>query len=1112
MNEPTRTELPKTGERFLPQFEGDIVAEHYHRYLFARRYVADRRVLDIACGEGYGSHLLAGVAQHVIGVDIAADAVAHATQHYARDNLEYRQGDCAAIPLPDASVDVVVSFETIEHHDRHAAMLSEIKRVLRPHGLLIISSPDKREYSDVPGYANPYHVKELYRDEFEALLARHFARHAVVGQRVVYASAIIDSAAPELTTYDANDPEGRSGLPHPLYLLALASDGELPAGSSSLYLHGVEKSDAALEREATIQAREMELEQRGAAVAERDASIAMLEQQLKARVHAHAILASHAHAPTWLFKQLLRRLKRRLAEWRAGPSARYRIAASGLFDPAWYLSHNPDVQSRRLDPLDHFLHRGGFEGRDPSPHFNTLDWLCQHPWLIEQHQHPLLHYLDHQPAKAAEGASDQSRAPAAEGALFEQLFQDATQVAPTYVPLDDASLPEPPQIRAIAFYLPQFHPIPENDRWWGKGFTEWTNVSKAVPQFIGHYQPRQPGELGFYDLRLPQVQERQVELARQHGLAAFCFHYYWFSGRKRLLEAPIDQYVANPNIDFPFCLCWANENWTRRWDGQENDVLIEQKHQPQDDLEFIEDVAPLLADPRYLRVDGKPLLIVYRVDILPDARKTAETWRRYCREQGIGELHLVAAQSFGIGDPRPYGFDAAVEFPPHDTHARRIEERLEFINPDHQGQVYDYCSLVETQLAKPPVDYLRYRTVFPSWDNEARKPGRGFIFAAATPGRYQQWLAGACREANALPEAQRLVFINAWNEWAEGAYLEPDRRYGYAYLAATRNVMQRYCASALPALPAPGFPVPPELHNLKARHATAVVLHLYYTELWDEVTGYLANLEDAFDLYVTLPPDVETPIRDTILAWKPDAHLIPLPNHGRDILPFLRVMNAIAPLGYQQVCKVHAKRSVHRGDGDRWRQAFFGQLLGSRRQVAAILDAFARHPELGMVGPHGHWLEYRLYWGDHRGGPEGIRRLLDTLGVSLALEEVRFFAGSMFWCRPQAVAPLLEQLALDDFEEEAGQTDGTLAHALERVFAAVCQGAGMRVTDTQAPAAAEEPLPVHPYPFAHSRVPLGHAPAEEGALDAPRHRFKGWLMQRAQQARRRAGALKRRLS
>ncbi|MFG6157358.1 glycoside hydrolase family 99-like domain-containing protein [Halomonas sp. 1390] len=1083
MNEHNRIELPETGERFLPKFEGDIVAEHYHRYLFARQHVEGKRVLDIACGEGYGSHLLAGAAQQVIGVDISEDAVAHATEHYRRDNLEYRQGDCAAIPLADASVDVVVSFETIEHHDQHETMLSEIKRVLVPGGLLVISSPDKREYSDRPGYANPYHVKELYRDEFEALLTHHFAHHELLGQKLLYASAIMEGDVRNLTTYGSGDGESKPGLPNPVYLLAMASDSPLPSGSSSLFLHDVEKSNAALNRDVIIEAREMELDQRGAAVADREASISehqatitTLERQLKERMRDHAVSNSYAHTPSWLLKQLLRRLKHWPAERRLASDERYRIAASGLFDAAWYLNQNPDVQSQQLDPLDHFLKRGGFEGRDPSPHFDTLEWLTRHPWLIEQHQHPLLHYLDHQSDHrgdigAVEGI-DPNRQGANEGALFEQLFQDASQVGSFYVPLDDDSLSETPQVRAIALYLPQFHPIAENDRWWGKGFTEWTNVSKAVPQFVGHYQPRQPGELGFYDLRLPQVQERQAELARQHGLAAFCFHYYWFSGRRRLLETPIDQYVANPNIDFPFCLCWANENWTRRWDGKESDILMEQRHEPQDDLEFIEDVAPMLEDPRYLRVDGKPLLIVYRVDILPDARKTADTWRRYCRERGIGELHLVVAQSFGIGDPRPYGFDAAMEFPPHDTHARRIERHLEFINPAHQGQVYDYQHLVDTQLAKPPVDYVRYRTVSPSWDNEARKPGRGHIFAGATPGRYQQWLAGACREAETLPADQKLVFVNAWNEWAEGAYLEPDRRYGYAYLAATREVMRRHGASARSALPAPGLPVPRELENLQAVQPTAVVLHLYYTELWDEMVGYLAHLDGEFDLYVTLPPDVGDAACEAIRAWKPDAHLVPLPNHGRDILPFLRVMNAIAPLGYQQVCKIHAKRSLHRGDGDRWRQEFFGQLLGSREQVAEVLDAFRKQPELGMVGPHGHWIEYRRYWGDPQ-GPERIRELLRSLGVCLSLEEVRFFAGSMFWCRPQAIAPLLEQLSLDDFEHEAGQTDGTLAHALERVMAAACQGAGLRVTDTGAPGASEEPRPVHPYPFAQPSPLLG---------------------------------------
>jgi len=346
------------------------------------------------------------------------------------------------------------------------------------------------------------------------------------------------------------------------------------------------------------------------------------------------------------------------------------------------------------------------------------------------------------------------------------------------------------RVRLIAFYLPQYHPIPENDRWWGKGFTEWTNVTKAAPNFAGHYQPRLPADLGFYDLRVPEVREEQAALARQYGVYGFCYYYYWFAG-KRLLNRPLDEVVQSGRPNFPFCVCWANENWSRRWDGLDAEILIAQEHSDEDDLNFIRTLEPALRDPRYIRIDGRPLLLLYQPNLLPDAARTAEIWRRYCREVGIDDPYLAIVQSLGFtADPQDFGFDAAVEFPPHAMSV--LAERPEhLLNPDFRGRFYDYAATANFFMNRPPMPYPFFRTAMPSWDNTARRQDTSDIFLNSTPERYQRWLRHLADQARQFQFGdERVVFVNAWNEWAEGNYLEPDRQFGHQYLEATRDALE----------------------------------------------------------------------------------------------------------------------------------------------------------------------------------------------------------------------------------------------------------------------------------------------------------------------------------
>jgi lipopolysaccharide biosynthesis protein len=371
-------------------------------------------------------------------------------------------------------------------------------------------------------------------------------------------------------------------------------------------------------------------------------------------------------------------------------------------------------------------------------------------------------------------------------------------VSPTIPAVDHGGRTVP---RLLAFYLPQYHPIPENDAAWGTGFTEWTNVRRAQPRFPGHEQPHVPGELGYYDLREPEVRAAQAELARAHGISGFVYHHYWFSGR-RLLERPFDEVLASGEPDLPFCLCWANENWTRVWDGGEKEVIVPQRYSPEDDLEHIRALAPALADPRYVRVAGGALLLVYRPTLLPDPRRTADTWRAEADRLGIGELHLCRVENFADerGDPADIGFDAAVEFQPdplvrppelfRELWRRAINKYLRPNHPRRVNTYYDYGAMADLALGKTRPSHPWHRCVMPGWDNTARRSRGAYAFLGSTPERYERWLADALEETMAAGPEDALLFVNAWNEWAEGCHLEPDERHGRAYLEATRRVVE----------------------------------------------------------------------------------------------------------------------------------------------------------------------------------------------------------------------------------------------------------------------------------------------------------------------------------
>ena len=359
------------------------------------------------------------------------------------------------------------------------------------------------------------------------------------------------------------------------------------------------------------------------------------------------------------------------------------------------------------------------------------------------------------------------------------------------------------QIKLIAFYSPQYHQISENDRWWGKRFTEWTNVAKARPNFAGHYQPHLPADLGFYDLRVEEVMEQQAELAKQYGIYGFCYFYYRFAG-KRLLDLPLERMLKTNKPNIPFCLCWANENWTRGRDGLDHEVLIAQQHSDEDDRAVIRDLMRYMRHQNYIRINGKPLLIVYRVSLFPEIKRTAEVWRDLCRKEGIGEIYLTMVESFELAivfeHPSKYGFDASIEFPPHGMSAA-IKPTGRILNSDYAGMIHDYRETILKYLQMDVPGYVRFRSVMPSWDNSPHRQNDSVMFENASPEAYQAWLEAILEQTHEQNFGdERIVFINAWNEWSEGAYLEPDRTYGHAYLQATANAFTIFAKSADPGL------------------------------------------------------------------------------------------------------------------------------------------------------------------------------------------------------------------------------------------------------------------------------------------------------------------------
>ncbi|KVU62731.1 glycoside hydrolase family 99-like domain-containing protein [Burkholderia ubonensis] len=493
------------------------------------------------------------------------------------------------------------------------------------------------------------------------------------------------------------------------------------------------------------------------------------------------------------------------------------VRESALYDEAWYVLHYPEVESSGMDPVDHFLSVGGRLGYRPGPDFDGDGYLNRNSDVASSGMNPLLHYVKfganegrevRQPGRIGSPEPKQPK-PGDHQSMAGLMGKTAA------LPLELKDLVPVSEVpRTFAFYLPQFHPIAENNWAHGMGFTEWNNVIKSKPLFPGHYQPKVPGELGYYDLRSFDVMREQVDLALAHGISGFCFYYYYFHGKK-LLYKPIENYIRS-DLKMPFFFLWANENWSKRWDGGDQEVIIEQHHSPEDDVAFIRELFPLFEDERYTKVNGKPVLMIYKAHLFPDVLSTTEIWREEMAKRGFPGIYLVMVDDWSSDpvQPRQLGFDASYEIPSNVTPSDVLYEDAESLGlqDDFTGRIVDYDKFAKFHMSRSFPEYRRFRTVMLPWDNTARYGSRAIVHVNTQTDAYKTWLSQAMLDTyTRYPAEERFVFLHSWNEWCEGTYLEPDGKSGRRYLEQTRDAIEEVRNAVMVGL------------NAKEAHAVALL-------------------------------------------------------------------------------------------------------------------------------------------------------------------------------------------------------------------------------------------------------------------------------------------------
>lgn len=699
------------------------------------------------------------------------------------------------------------------------------------------------------------------------------------------------------------------------------------------------------------------------------------------------------------------------------------------FDRTWYINNYNDVATSGMDAYEHYISVGKEEGRYPA--FDRNWYLINYPDVAAAGVDPFKHFLEY--------GKSEGRRPAFSIADA-QKYNSRTENFPDYydseyqnnIIYSDLST----DIKALAFYLPQFHECKQNNLWWGDKFTEWTNTSRALPQFANHYQPREPHvDIGYYDLSIESDLIAQARLAREHGIYGFCMYYYWFSG-DRALEKPLDIIFGNKSIDINFCLCWANENWTRTWDGMENDVLLEQKYLEEDPVKFIRDISKYISDPRYIKVDGKPIIIVYKPHVVPRFKKVIDTWRSWWKNNIGGEI-LIWCNRTNFDDTGAKSLvgiaDAIVEFPPHVVPYEIDQSKL---NYKTSGHFFDYQHLVNdiicgTERTETP-ELPFYRTAMLGWDNSARRKVGWSVWYGFSLEIYYKWLVAIIDYTRSnFGRNDRFIFINAWNEWAEGTYLEPDKRCGYASINTTSKAI-----FDLPFHSSPYVLQNSDICSSGDVGLLAIHFHVYYIDLIDEVIGYINNIPFNFDLFVTVDDDDKASVVLTEITRRGKQKLLRVvvcKNIGRDVYPFLSSVSKQL-LKYDFIGHFHTKKSDTVNWGESWRNFIFENLLGSSQTVSGIFSKFITDPNLGLIHPPAYPLI--APYADWGGVKDRVAALLHDMGCKVHLpSRPNFPVGNMFWARKSAIENILSiNWDQSDFELEHGQVMGTLPHVVERCW------------------------------------------------------------------------------